>query len=191
MKRCCTSRGCSSYSTTRSPHLAASRAPSHPLSRACSLPVMASSCPGSHCCRHPSSRLACPRWPRLRSSWIPTCTSVLAQWLYPWGPCHSASPGWPRAVTPLGCHRETVRWRTSPLASGGRLSWYSEGGSATAPHGPLTLPSNNFRVCEGGFRLKAKNFLEVKQAICLVYGLFRIFFILFYFFFLALSDLNE
>lgn len=58
------------------------------------------------------------------------------------------------------------------------------------PHGPLTLPSNNFRVCEDGFGLKAKNFLEVKQAICLVYGLFRILF-LFYFFFLALNDLND
>lgn len=37
---------------------------------------------------------------------------------------------------------------------------------------------------------KAKNFLDMKQAICLVYGLFRIFLFLFLFF-LALSDLND
>jgi hypothetical protein len=109
------SSGCSSYSTTLlppPPHLAASRAPSCPRSPMCLLPVTASSCLEFHCCQHPFSRLACPLWRLLRISWIPTCTSVLAQWPSPLGPCHSASPGCPQAVIQLGCHRGTVRWRT-------------------------------------------------------------------------------
>lgn len=106
------SPGCSSYNTTQPPHLAASRALNCPPSPTCSLLVMASSCLESHCCLRPSSRLACPLWRLPRSSWMPTCTSVLARWPSPLGLCHSASAGCPQAAIPLGCHRGTVRWRT-------------------------------------------------------------------------------
>lgn len=106
------SSGCSSYSTTQPSHLTTSRPPNCPPSPTCSLPVMAFSCLESHCCQRPSSRPACPPWRLPRSSWMPTCTSVLAPWPSPLGPCHSASPGCPQAVILLGCHRGTVRWRT-------------------------------------------------------------------------------